>query len=327
VTRAEGPLVSLIMPVWRPRREWFQAAVRSALGQRGCEIELIIVDDGNPAPVAELLADVDHPALRLLRVEHGGPSHARNAGIAAAHGRLLRFVDADDVYEPQSTARLARRIDADDVIAYGRTVFCDEQLRPVWTMSSGLEGSVAPQAMLCRFSVRIQSLLFPRAVVDAAGPWDTSLVVCGDLDFIVRATEHARVRGDPAVATYYRKHGGSVSSDITQGDEGIRRMMERYVERHPNQRAAGVERRAAAARHAVAARAYASRGLLAPSLRRLLRSLRVDPRAATVEATAALPAAWGHLRHALSPRPSPTLQLDLPPTKRPPVGARSDALG
>jgi glycosyltransferase involved in cell wall biosynthesis len=326
VTRAEGPLVSLIMPVWRPRREWFQAAVRSALGQRDCETELIIVDDGNPAPVAELLTEIRHPALRLHRVEHSGPSHARNVGIGAARGRLLRFVDADDVYEPESTARLARLIDADDVIAYGATVFCDEQLRPVWTMSSHLEGSVAPQAMLCRFSVRIQSLLFPRAVVDAAGPWDISFVVCGDLDFIVRATEHGRVRGDPAVATYYRKHGGSVSSDVTRGDEGIRRMMERYVERHPDQRGASIERRAAAARHAVSARAYASRGLLAPSLQRLFRSVRLDPRAAAAEATAALPAAWGHLRHALSPRPSPTLQLDLGPNKRHPVRARSDAL-
>ena len=292
------------MPVWAPRAEWLLPAVRSALAQRSCALELIVVDDGCPTPVAELLEEVSDPALRLVRVEHGGPSHARNAGVAQARGRLLRFVDADDVYEAHSTARLARLIDADDVIAYGSTVFCDAELRPVWTMSSRLEGSVAVKAMLSRFTVRIQSMVFPRAVVEAAGPWDPGFAACGDLDFIVRATEHARVRRDPAVATYYRKHGDSVSSNVARGEEGVRLMMERYFERHPEQRGTGLERRAAAARHAIAARAYATRGQPVRSLAGLLRSLWLDPRGAVVEGVLATPALVGHLRHTVARRPS-----------------------
>ena len=297
MTRGDTPLVSLIMPVWEPRTEWLLQAVHSALSQRNCRLELIVVDDGCSAPVADLLGEVRDPALRVLRVEHGGPSHARNAGIAQARGQLLRFVDADDVYEAQSTARLAALVEADDVIAYGSTVFCDAELRPVWTMSSRLEGSVAVKAMLSRFTVRIQSMMFPRAVVEAAGPWDPSFAACGDLDFIVRATEHARVRRDPAVATYYRKHGGSVSSSVVRGEDGVRRMMERYFERHPEQRGTRLERRAASARHAIAARAYATRGQPVRTLARLLRSLRLDPRGVAVEAVLAAPALLGHLRH------------------------------
>jgi glycosyltransferase involved in cell wall biosynthesis len=298
-----SPLVSLVMPVWRPRREWLLAAVESALGQRGVSLELIVVDDGCEEPVEDLLAHVKDPAMQVLRVEHGGPSHARNAGIAAARGRLLRFVDADDVYALDSTARLAQLVGGDDdVIAYGRTAFCDSELRPVWTMSSRFEGSLGARALLSRFTVRIQSLVFPRAVVDAVGPWDPAFPVCGDLDFIVRAVEHARVRRDPAVATYYRKHGASVSSDIARGDEGVGRMMERYFERHPELRGTALERRAAATRHAIAARAYASRGMAGPALRRLARSLSLDPRAAPIEAGLALPGLLGHVRHALAPR-------------------------
>jgi succinoglycan biosynthesis protein ExoO len=85
------------MPVWRPRGEWFLDAVRSALAQRDCELELIVVDDGNAEPLDDLLAEVRDPALRLVRAPHGGPSAARNAGVEAAQGRLIRFVDADDV--------------------------------------------------------------------------------------------------------------------------------------------------------------------------------------------------------------------------------------
>ena len=290
------PLVSLVMPVWRPRRDWLLQAVRSALAQRGCKLELIVVDDGNPEPLDELLAEVPDPALRLVRAPHGGPSEARNAGVEAAHGRLIRFVDADDVYEPGSTARLARLIGGDDdVIAYGRTVFCDEGLRPVWTMSTRLEGWIAAEAVLGRFRVRTQSMLFPAAVVRTAGPWDASFPVCHDLEFIARALEHARVRADPAVATYYRKHEGSVSSDFERGDEDIRRVIEGYLERHPDRRGTSFERRAVAARHAVAARARAMRGMARPALRRLGQSLALDPREAAIEAWAALPALRGHV--------------------------------
>jgi glycosyltransferase involved in cell wall biosynthesis len=290
------PLVSLVMPVWRPRRDWLLQAVRSALAQRDCERELIVVDDGNPEPLDELLADVRDPALRLVRAAHGGPSQARNAGVEAARGRLIRFVDADDVYEPDSTARLARLIGDDHaVIAYGRTVFCDEELRPVWTMSSRLEGWIAAEAVLGRFRVRTQSLLFPAAVVRAAGPWDASFPVCHDLEFIARALEHARVRPDPAVATYYRKHEDSVSSDFERGDDDIRRVIEGYLERHPDRRGTAFERRAVASRHAVAARARAMRGMARPALRRLGQSLALDPREAAIEAWAALPALRGHV--------------------------------
>ncbi len=294
-----GPLVSLVMPVWRPRRDWLLQAVRSSLAQRDCELELIVVDDGNPEPLDELLADVRDPALRLVRASHGGPSEARNAGVEAARGRLIRFVDADDVYEPGSTARLARLIgDDDDVIAYGRTVFCDEELRPVWTMSSRLEGWIAADAVLGRFRVRTQSLLFPAAVVRAAGPWDPSFPVCHDLEFIARTLEHARVRADPGVATWYRKHEGSVSSNFERGDDDIRRVIEGYLERHPERRGTGFERRAVASRHAVAARARAMRGMARPALRRLGKSLALDPREAAIEAWAALPALRGHLANA-----------------------------
>jgi glycosyltransferase involved in cell wall biosynthesis len=282
------------MPVWRPRGEWFLDAVRSALAQRDCELELIVVDDGNAEPLDDLLAEVRDPALRLVRAPHGGPSAARNAGVEAAQGRLIRFVDADDVYEPGSTARLARLIGDDDAIAYGRTVFCDEELRPVWTMSSRLEGWIAAEAVLGRFRVRIQSLLFPADVVHAAGPWDPSFPVCEDLEFIARALEHAPVRPDPAVATWYRKHEGSASSEIARGDDGIRRVIEAYLERHPDQRGTAFERRAQASRHAVAARARALRGMPGPALRRLGRSLALDPREAAIEAWAALPALRGH---------------------------------
>jgi hypothetical protein len=127
--------------------------------------------------------------------------------------------------------------------------------------------------------------------------------VCGDLDFIVRALEHGRARSDPGVATYYRKHGGSVSSDIERGEEGGWRVVESYFERHPERRAP-LERRAAAARHSTAARAYAARGMAGEAFRRATQALRLSPAVVAAEVAHALPALGGHVRHAVRPRPT-----------------------
>src|SRR5438874_1905489 len=117
------PLVSFVMSARQPRRDWFEAAVNSALSQENCELELLVVDDGSPEPVERLLQGIDDPRLRVIRVDHGGISHARNAGIAEATGEHFRFIDADDVLEPGSTARLVRLAGEEPggAVAYGAT--------------------------------------------------------------------------------------------------------------------------------------------------------------------------------------------------------------
>lgn len=256
-------LVSLVMPVWRPRPEWLLAAVESALGQRGCTIELIVVDDGCPEPVVDLLAAVDDPRLRVLTIEHGGTSRARNAGVAASRGDWIRFVDCDDVLDLDSTAHLLELAENGDVIAYGATVWCDEELRPGSKMVSSLQGSVATECLLSRFSVTLPTLLFPRRVVDAVGEWDTEIAVCQDWDFVLRALERAHVRGDDRVALFYRRHhhgasAGTLGSrdSVRLGEQGMRLVVQRYFERHPEKRGTGLEMKAHARVELVMARSH-----------------------------------------------------------------------
>jgi glycosyltransferase involved in cell wall biosynthesis len=294
------------MPVWEPRRDWLRPAVESALAQRDCPVELIVVDDGCPTPVADLLSDIDHPDLRLLRVAHGGVSRARNAGAAAARGELLRFVDCDDVYPPHSTSRLAALLDdGAPAISYGATAFCDDALRPIWTMPATRQGAVAQDVLLGRFPFRVQSMLFPGELLDAVGDWDPEFTVSEDWDYVLRAAELAPARGDRAVATWYRDHPGGLTADTATGREGARHVVERYFGRHPERRGTDLERRAHAMLDAHAARVYATHGHPLRALGPLVRAGARDPRAVGGELRRGLPALRGHLRRRLRGRPDP----------------------
>jgi hypothetical protein len=317
---SSSPLVSLVMPVWRPRRQWLLEAVRSSLGQQGSRIELLVVDDGNPDPVARLLDGIDDPRLRIIRIDHAGVSAARNAGTAEARGEWLRFVDADDVVEPASTARLLHLAGSDEhVITYGATAFCDEALRPVWIMRSRVQGSATVPMLLGRWAVRLPSVLIPRPVAAAAGPWDTAMPISQDWDFLLRAVEHAPVRGSRAVVYYYRRHAASTvgvraiasqhrpgaaspTHDPAAGVNATLRVAARYFERHPDQRGSRLERRSAGAMWAHAALVCAARGAPAGALRAAGSSLRADPFALAVAARQWLPAIWRHARHTVRAR-------------------------
>jgi hypothetical protein len=303
--RVDGrpPLVTMIMPVWRPRSDWLLQAVGSALAQRACDVEVVVVDDGNEQPVAELLADAADERLRVLRVPHAGEASARNAGLVEARGEYIRFIDADDVLERDSTARLLRLIGTDeDKIAYGSTLVCDGDLRPLWKMVSRLEGDVVVDCLLGRFTVRVPAMLFPRRIVEATGEWDPDFRVSHDWDYVLRALEHASVRGEREVAAYYRKHPHSSigTNATTVGEEGARRVVARYFERHPEQRGTALERQAESRLYAIAARVQATRGQPIECLRRLRQAVALNPAAIVQEITQSLPAVGGHVRHALS---------------------------
>ena len=276
---AAGSLVSLIMPVWQPRASWLSAAVGSALDQQGCEVELIVVDDGNADPVADLLRGIRDARLRIVRIEHSGPNAARNAGIAAATGDWFRFVDADDVLVPDSTSHLLSIAAGAPVIAYGATAVTDEDLRERYHVATTLQGNVVLPCLLGQFHTRLPALLFPRAVVEGAGPWDPSFRVSGDWDFVLRAVERAPVAGDTRVALYYRRHGDSVTgiASIAMGERARERVIARYFERHPDERGTAIERRVRTVQRIDRGFQYWRAGRYQPSIAYLSRALARNP--------------------------------------------------
>ena len=104
--------LSIIIPVYNAE-PYLRECLDSLLAQRLREIEILCVDDGStdesPAILAEYAAR--DARIRLLRQKNLGAGAARNAGIEAAAGEYLFFMDADDSVSEDGLARVCALAD------------------------------------------------------------------------------------------------------------------------------------------------------------------------------------------------------------------------
>ena len=104
--RSNKPLVSVIIPTYN--RDWIVGeAIDSVLDQDFDDYELMVVDDGSDDRTPQILAAYAN-RITVLHQPNRGVSAARNRGIAAAAGRLIAFLDSDDLWLPQKLSTQAR---------------------------------------------------------------------------------------------------------------------------------------------------------------------------------------------------------------------------
>lgn len=98
---ADQVLVSVVMPVFNAERT-MRRSIESVLQQTFPALELILVDDGSsddsPAIIAEY-AQFDIRVKALRQPANAGVAEARNAGVRAARGSHIAFLDSDDWWD------------------------------------------------------------------------------------------------------------------------------------------------------------------------------------------------------------------------------------
>jgi glycosyltransferase involved in cell wall biosynthesis len=95
-------MISVIVPVYKAEK-YIESCVRSILAQTYGDFELILVEDGSPdrsGEICDALAETD-TRIRVIHKENGGAATARNAGLDAAKGEYIAFIDGDDCVHPK----------------------------------------------------------------------------------------------------------------------------------------------------------------------------------------------------------------------------------
>lgn len=100
-------MVSIIVPVYCCE-QFISKTIESVLTQTYPNWELILVDDCSPDDSAAIIAGYQEKDARIKYIkqkENGGAAIARNTGLAAAQGRYIAYLDADDLWLPQKLER------------------------------------------------------------------------------------------------------------------------------------------------------------------------------------------------------------------------------
>ncbi len=95
------PVISVIIPVYNAEL-YLRECLDSVLRQTYRDLQIILVDNGSTDNSGAICdeCDVKDSRVQVIHKKIGGPSSSRNAGLAAAEGEFISFVDSDDMISP-----------------------------------------------------------------------------------------------------------------------------------------------------------------------------------------------------------------------------------
>ena len=95
-------VVSIIVPIYKIRKEYLEKCITSLVGQTYKDVEILLVDDGSPDNCGAICDEfaLQYESIKVLHQKNQGVSVARNNGLDNITGEYVMFVDADDWIEP-----------------------------------------------------------------------------------------------------------------------------------------------------------------------------------------------------------------------------------
>ena len=187
----EGPRVSVVVRT-RDRPRLLAEALESLAAGAYRRAEVVLVNDGGDGGAPPAVPDgFPLPVVRVDLAESRGRAGAAEAGIAAATGDYVAFLDDDDLAAPEHLATLAGLVSAAGVrVAYtdaavalyeleGEGWVCRERRLPY---SRDFDRDL----LLVDNYIPFNTLLIERALFTAAGPFDPALPFFEDWDFLIR---------------------------------------------------------------------------------------------------------------------------------------------
>ncbi len=231
---APRPSISVVIPAFDAER-FIAEAVTSSLEQDYAPREVIVADDASSDRTAEIAEGIE--GVQVVRLpRNSGPAAARNAGVAAAGGELIAFLDADDMMLPGRLTRQAAAVLSSPrnglaiATAEYRTVGVHDF--PEWFTAPAIDGRAVlgkpetgpvwePMAGLAR-----------REVFDEIGGFDEGMRYSEDMDWVLRVFESRfEVLMLDEVLGVRRFHAGNATRDTERMRAGIAQLMKRRIDR------------------------------------------------------------------------------------------------
>ncbi|MDX2438425.1 MAG: PIG-L family deacetylase [Acidobacteriota bacterium] len=235
----DGPLISVIVRT-KDRPHLLAEAMASLAAGAYRRVEVVLVNDGGKAPPVP--DDFPFPVVAVNLPQNLGRGAAANAGLEAASGEWIAFLDDDDIAEPEHLATLAGLSNAAETsIVYTDAAVGVYEIHPDigWhEVARRLPYSrdFDPELLLFDNYIPFNTLLIERGLFDEVGPFDTSLPFFEDWDMLIRLAATAPFHHLPQVTAEYRHFRGG---DHILGERPTERadflaMKARVIDKHQN---------------------------------------------------------------------------------------------
>ena len=210
--------VSVVLPAYNAG-PFLRPAVLSVLAERSEVLEAVVVDDGS---TDESLASISDLPVRVVRQKNLGEAAARNAGVRAAAGEFVTFLDGDDLLAPGGLSKRLERLDANpsDWAAGGLpSALIDERGARLAEVFERMKAKLEIPLVLTRefyrmgkfFPVSCSLYLYRREALDRAGPYDETLAAAPDCDFHFRLLGMTGIPVLPVPTFDRRLHAANLS--------------------------------------------------------------------------------------------------------------------
>ncbi|MGB9289689.1 MAG: glycosyltransferase family 2 protein [Terracidiphilus sp.] len=216
------PLVSILIPAYNAEK-WISDTLRSALAQTYPHSEIIVVDDGSKDGTLHVAQQFETNGVRVVTQKNQGAAATRNAAYRLCTGDYIQWLDADDLLSPnkiQKQMETAEQIgDKHTLLSSGWGSFLYRYYRtqfvptPLWCDLTSTEWLL--RKMSQNLHMQTATWLVSRELTEAAGPWNTSLLVDDDGEYFCRVLLVSNgVRFVPDARVYYRASGAASLSYI-----------------------------------------------------------------------------------------------------------------
>lgn len=233
------PRISVIIPVHN-RAGLVRDCIESVRAQTYQDFEIIVVDDGSTDGTRAVLQTYGE-CIRFIAQENRGQggSYARNAGVQAAQGEFIAFLDSDDLWLPEKLARQIALFEANPDLMWAYTdmeLFDGQSGEVLYRLGAThplFEGDIL-EPLFVRTFVPLVTLMVRREVFAEVGDfWPTAKGT--DTDMMLRIAAKYPIAVVPQVLTRYRVHANSVTGafDNMRAYELSNLVRERAVQRDP----------------------------------------------------------------------------------------------
>lgn len=209
------PTVSVITPVYNGER-FIRRTIESVLGQTYKNIEYIVVDGASTDGTRAILREYENSIGKIISEPDTGMYDAINKGMKAATGDVLCYLNADDLFFPDTIDLVKDCFENNAVdLCFGNCLYIDENERELFRYD-GVPLSFARAARLGRIPFAQQTTFWTKQLFADIGGFDSNYKYVADTKFLMqclRATEGRRAYVRQYIAMF-RQHDNGFSTKV-----------------------------------------------------------------------------------------------------------------